>query len=442
MTRILGYFLVFSSHLLFACFSLEIEFPLELRGTKLLSPSLGIGPENFKIEGALVSDPRIDACTEMERRSSGNEILLANTFFVSCYPGTKVRHAQEAGYLGIIVANDMISSGIFRYYWNYKDYSDVEIGGVELLIEKHEELKTFASEYSNVSVVMTADDPNQFDDFSVSWAVFFYQLSILIPSLGIFIVSCKKWWNFIQEHGIEFEMAQEILGIQIIACIIRFIFAIDPFSTYHLIPWAFHDGFLTLSFTLSLCSNVIIGFYWQEILNSSHISKKKGVISLRLFKFPCIIVLTVMVVFEISTSIMTAFMIRVGPLITIKSAALAIGSLIVGIFFAYTGILIFVRLLSTHVANRRRMLEFGSSIFLNSLFTLFFFFTGILTPMFLKTPLGYFSSLSFAFLTTEGIAITHISTLKVKRKRLSKPNSLEQTEKDTKCPDTDFCSSD
>ncbi len=57
-----------------------------------------------------------------------------------CYPQTKVRHAQAAGAVAVLVVQYRTTPGLLLYYWNGEENDDITIPGVEITYAAGDEL--------------------------------------------------------------------------------------------------------------------------------------------------------------------------------------------------------------------------------------------------------------------------------------------------------------
>jgi len=98
-------------------------------------------------------------------------------------------------------------------------------------------------------------------------------VGIILQVIGFIVVlftlgvALYKWRLFIIAFGLELSVTQVCIVFEIIACVIRLIFLIDPIAYYGIITVHVSSDLVSLSSPFSLCGVLLIAVYWGNILD-------------------------------------------------------------------------------------------------------------------------------------------------------------------------------
>ncbi len=402
---------------------MRVSSPPEISGD-YPSPKLFFGLQTFSITGRLVVTDGKRACQPLSLQGETTEVQIALVSASNCYPGDKAFHVEFAGYQAAVISNDRNNLGLLRYYWNGEDYSDIGIPVVEILPQDYEILaKYLLDPKNNVTIELNSTDHNPWDDFDhrALWPL--YILLIAGFNTIIFFLAVHRIYGFIREYGLQPSLPQIVLAIELLSCVVRYLYILDPFSLYEIIPWGVHEAFLTNSFTLSLVTNALIAFYWQEVLHTL-IPNQSEKISFKLdrFKWPCVIVVSISVAFEIVTSVLFGLLINGGVVVLFKGLMFILTGLACSAFFIYTGI----QVIRTSRTNKN-VVRLALMIIASGVFIMLFVVVSLFVPLSFDTPATFYMINLFAFLATEGISFNQVLVLRTQNTKKAKSQTSGQS---------------
>jgi len=174
-----------------------------------------------------------------------------------------------------------------------------------------------------------------------AWSAFGIILQILCVCCTV--IGSIKVVQFIRVFGFQLSISQICLLFEIIGSIERFVYLIDPVYTRRIFSFPLGSILVSLSFPLSLASNLMITFYWQEIL-TFHKFEYITIPKLHRLKWPFVIIVIIMFGLEIGEEIARATFQSGSVSILFNVIAYAIISFAIGLFFIITGIRILRRL--------------------------------------------------------------------------------------------------
>ena len=408
---------------------MRVLSPSEISGD-YPSPKLFFGLQTFSITGRLVVADGNRACEPLSVQNESKEVQIALVSASNCYPGDKAFHVEFAGYQAAVISNDRNNLGLLRYYWNGEDYSDIGIPVVEILPQDYEILaKYILDPKNNVTIELNSTDHNPWDDFDhrALWPLYI----LLIGGFNtiILFLAIYRIYGFIREYGLQSSLPQIVLAIELLSCVVRYLYILDPFSLYEIIPWGVHEAFLTNSFTLSLVTNALIAFYWQEVLHTLIPNQSEKILfKLDRFKWPCVIVVSISVGFEIVTSVLFGLLINGGIVVLFKGLMFILTGIACSVFFIYTGI----QVIRTSRTNKS-VIRLAIMIITSGVFIMLFVVVSLFVPISFDTPATFYMINLFAFIATEGISFNQVLVLRTQntKKRKSETSgqsiSLEKT---------------
>ncbi len=304
--------------------ALSIQTPTGL--VSYASPSLGIGPAEFALIGEAHYFVHADTrCEESEQGAqytaelSGKIAVIASS---QCTAGELAEFAQRAESIAVIVLGRDLIPGSQAYSWDGVDYNGVDIPTTEMY-EKDWGTRTNAT----VHLVPTE---NAWDTVhsKLQWSLF----SLLFGSITVYllIVCVQKLIIFIQVDGWRAELAQLVLGFELIGQVISILWFLNPYAIFKLWSSDVSIFIMFISFPFSITTNFMVATFYMRMLNSAG-SK----IHLQTWKFLCSA--CVLIVFS------TVFLIEI--LYAAEVIAAGIRGLITGVvyafFFGCTGVLLF-----------------------------------------------------------------------------------------------------
>ena len=384
-----------------------------------------IGNATFDAFNASLVIVDATGCSEDDVPSPGPSNTSTFVLFASiggCYPDQKARAAEAAGYDGVIIVNDRGNLGVLEFYWHPK----LVRSGIPALDILKEDAQLVAELGLPLSILVRDDDPSPWDSFPLGA---FYPFSIVIGLMNtvIFVLVVVKAVGFYRASGFEISLATQLLAFESVACIIRFVYVIDPQSLHHLIPWGVHEALLTNTFTLSLVTNVLIMFYWHATLAK----RDAGGPSLDRYKWPCYVFVIVFVVFDIVTSMMLGTMMLSSKIILLKGMVFIITGALTAVAFLVTGVRV-VRTLKNSGAHAKGLRRLSSFIIATGVCLIWFTGVSLSVPFSFDTPISWFLINLLAYLATESISMLEVLSL---RPRGSGESSRTATTKNTATDD-------
>lgn len=382
-----------------------------------------IGVDTFDPFNASLLIVETTGCSDSDipRKSSGNVSIVFFTALGGCYPDKKIINAEKAGYDACLIVNDRGNLGVLSFYWHF--------GLVRSNIPALEIVEWDANsllENEDLQEVLISDnEQNPWDSFNL---LLFYPFSLIIGGYSalIFFVALYKFYAFYKAGNLKFNLAVKILCIEMLSCLIRFAYVIDPQSIHHIIPWGWHEVFLTNTFTLSLDTNVMVWFYWLALLKQ----KDAGPPALHWLKWPCYIFISVFTIFDAISSAGLGLMIFSSKIILIKGLIFIATGFLSASAFIFTGVKVYTKIRKVIDAKKSiwRLLFYivGTGICL-------FWFTGvsISVPFSFRSPLSWYLINLLAFLATESVSILTILSFRTHGSNSSSKTSVPSEMKPT-----------
>lgn len=214
---------------------------------------------------------------------------------------------------------------------------------------------------SNPSVaqnVLISVSPNPWMDFYTEKpAGIIFQVVYILALLSVMSLIVSRLWAWYRfDKSFRLTIPKSILGLEFLANIWRFLFALDPWFLWNFYPVAARNVFLSFHFLFSISACLLLVTFWLSVSTSPASYKS----ALRKLRIPLIILVVLLFIFEISADV-----VRVLPtptvassIATVSSAAYIIVLLLVAGYFIVSGILLLRRIresskLVSQYSNRR-----------------------------------------------------------------------------------------
>jgi len=323
---------------------LTILFPDELSGNYRAPYLEGISPSSFEVSGFLKKTYPPEACSPIQNIEEINGSIAFILQEGTCSPGNKIIIAQNAGAIAVVILRTIDESlGILGYVdWQA---TGIQIPCVEILRGQiGDQLNSFLDGPINVNVTLTPDD-NEFKQFNETGAWVVLSIVIMVFCAICIGLASRKLYNFVKIYGFQLSVAQIVFVIEIICSLERMIYVIDPYFTRRIWPYLVGDILLTFSPHFTFLANLMINFYWQEVLSPTNFTV---VILLNPYRWIILAVFIIFLIFQSASVIATGLWIYNYPLQVVAWAISITAFTSLAIFFLGTGFRI-IRQLNTSV---------------------------------------------------------------------------------------------
>jgi len=159
-------------------------------------------------------------------------------------------------------------------------------------------------------VTLTPDD-NEFKQFNETGAWVVLSIVIMVFCAICIGLASRKLYNFVKIYGFQLSVAQIVFVIEIICSLERMIYVIDPYFTRRIWPYLVGDILLTFSPHFTFLANLMINFYWQEVLSPTNFTV---VILLNPYRWIILAVFIIFLIFQSASVIATGLWIYNYPL--------------------------------------------------------------------------------------------------------------------------------
>jgi hypothetical protein len=182
-------------------------------------------------------------------------------------------------------------------------------------------------------MVSIEEDENPWDNV---WNVGIPILSnLLLASSGVLLIMASyKLVLLIMREGFRFSIGQCVLWFNAIACVIRMIWAGNPFGTFHSTAVIWMHISLTLPYAFVISGALMIALYWHEMIRRRTGSQMNQI--LNRMRWPFLALCAVMFTFELASSVTRGVGLFSPTLIFIDAIIYVIIVLALFIFFATT----------------------------------------------------------------------------------------------------------
>ncbi len=198
-----------------------------------------------------------------------------------------------------------------------------------------------------------------------------------------------KLYKFVRAEGPQFSVPQVCLVVCLIVSVgklnfylkipERFVYMIDPIFTKKIWPYPVANVLVSLSFPISLISNLFITFYCKQfilndvLLGHEKMQQTKTVVLKHLEKarIPFGIICAIMIVLEITSSTLRGYWFYNQAIQALNGGLYAVITFCVALFFEIVGIRILWRISKSATATNQK--GGRRKLFLNKVFILFFF---------------------------------------------------------------------
>mmetsp|Transcript_19510 Transcript_19510/g.21697 ORF Transcript_19510/g.21697 Transcript_19510/m.21697 type:complete len:251 (+) Transcript_19510:133-885(+) len=220
------------------------------------------------------------------------------------------------------------------------------------------------------------------------------------------------------------------LYIEVVANTVRGIYVIiDPLYSRRIFVIPIHDFFLYGMISLSLTTTVLIAFYWHEMLRNVKVMKETSSNNSRRFFIPCVSLVTIFILLEISGGIIGATS-QFGDLRLIFEIVIFLASITAASYLLVMGWLVLKRLNKVENSNKSKKLRLVRNITIqlmsSSLFTYLFSTTSILAAFnVIFYPIGNLIGTFIFWVPLICVSITQISAI---RRKPSGTSSKQITE--------------
>jgi len=221
----------------------------------------------------------------------------------------------------------------------------------QLIIDNHSR----ACPLCNMTVVVVADEPNTWRLLltNMIFVPIFCQVILLLCSFGILGYSAYIYYLFIKYSGFRINVSQVCLVLEAISCIFKIIWLLfDPFWAFKedIPPW-FNTALETSWIPFTFGSNLLIPFYWNEILGNN----MKVTPFLSKLKILFIILFILSIIFEGFSEI--ARVIDVSTIEIVANTMVTLGKIYYGVLLVFLIVLFIITFakLRTYITGKRSL---------------------------------------------------------------------------------------
>lgn len=202
----------------------------------------------------------------------------------------------------------------------------------EITLSQNKSMDGWYHNQSKITVLLDYN-PNPWDKtFSIALPI--VGIFILVASGIICVMACWKLTLLIIRDGFQLSIAQVVLWINVIGCLLRMIYgASDPFAAFETTNFLYSQIFLSISYPAAVAGSLLISLYWHEMI------KKTGNrvnMFLDRMRIPFIIITAFMFAFELVTATLRGALYSFAIMLYLDGAMYVIVSLAVFIFFVVT----------------------------------------------------------------------------------------------------------
>jgi hypothetical protein len=203
----------------------------------------------------------------------------------------------------------------------------------EITLKQNKSMDGWYSNQTQIIVRLT-HDPNPWDKtFAIALPI--VGIAILVFSGVICIMAACKLTIIILKHGFQVSMAQTVLWINILGCILRIIFgAADPFGSFDTTRFLFSQIFLTISYPSTVAGALLISLYWHEMIHRKTGNRVHAFLD-RL-KWPFLAITAFMYAFELTTATIRGLLYSFSIILYLDGAMYFVFSFAVFVFFIVT----------------------------------------------------------------------------------------------------------
>jgi len=209
--------------------------------------------------------------TEIKEIYGGIIALITTTFPYE----PEIRYCLDFNVSCIILGDHTKAPGAMEFQLDFSNTTNFTIpifavnNDAQLIIDNHSR----ACPLCNMTVVVVADEPNTWRLLltNMIFVPIFVQVILLLCSFGILGYSAYIYYLFIKYSGFRINVSQVCLVLEAISCIFKIIWLLfDPFWAFKedIPPW-FNTALETSWIPFTFGSNLLIPFYWNEILGNN-----------------------------------------------------------------------------------------------------------------------------------------------------------------------------
>eukprot|EP01118_Nematostelium_gracile_P003843 TRINITY_DN1445_c0_g1_i4.p1 TRINITY_DN1445_c0_g1~~TRINITY_DN1445_c0_g1_i4.p1 ORF type:complete len:516 (-),score=88.82 TRINITY_DN1445_c0_g1_i4:43-1590(-) len=308
------------------------------------------------LTGELVLADPSNACElNNPEQYEGKIIVIYGREGVGCSRETKLRLVQDVKAIGVLQPRNsegMISLSAYSFAERKPD--DIYLPYYSTTYKMGVIIKEALNANKQMNVTITAD-ANKWTEIGNNPGSWIWQFFFLIWNTANVVICFRNIYYFIRIQGCRPTIPIVSLTLEIIANLERVIYFLDGLSWRELFPSVAKTVLLSLSFPFSIATILLLSFWWKEItgkrLNSNLNRLDK-------FKWPFIIICAIIIFLELMFAILRAFYISFPSSIIITVSFYLAITVVMGIFFAWTGFKIFkiVKGFSSQVAERKKMM--------------------------------------------------------------------------------------
>jgi hypothetical protein len=212
------------------------------------------------------------------------------------------------------------------------------------------------------TITVTSAGVSDWRDFKLSWWYPFFSVTCGLFSLIVIAVGIRS----LTRIGIRRHMAVLCISIELLACLCRVIFCLDPFSGWRFLPTAFRQlcasmssefhvsglfysycfgcRFLSISWPMTLIASLLLTFFWSQLINLSSLEIRPIITR---SKIPAVAASIVLMVLELTSSSLRMASVSVSIVFILNGAIYFLVCVACMVHYVYvsTKVLLFLRTL-------------------------------------------------------------------------------------------------
>jgi hypothetical protein len=264
-------------------------------------------------------------------------------------PEIVTRQYQARGVVGLVMFSTSEVPGFLAFNQDNQDTSDITIPASDMAPSKYRELVGILGPLGaagiQVTAVLDSEDGNAWKDVFSNPGTYVAQILIGILCIANIILASINLRNVIlyRDRGAKFSVPQIILGVQILANLVRLAQMVDPNGMRAVYSYAANRVLATFTYPMILSSALLITLFWHECLVKVSIDINPF---LSKMKIPFFVISAVMCIFEFLNSALRSRNIARNELLLSLQIFYAIIAGLILLFYIVTSIRIIQRLKS------------------------------------------------------------------------------------------------
>eukprot|EP01122_Echinamoeba_exundans_P013694 TRINITY_DN6015_c0_g2_i2.p1 TRINITY_DN6015_c0_g2~~TRINITY_DN6015_c0_g2_i2.p1 ORF type:complete len:461 (+),score=41.31 TRINITY_DN6015_c0_g2_i2:110-1492(+) len=233
---------------------------------------------------------------------------------------------------------DSFTGGFTEWVYNGVSSKEVTFPVVEIDPDAFAAIRQ--ADTSIATITVTSHGISAWRDFKLSWWYPFFSVTSGLFSVAVIAIGIRSLFRI----GLRRHMAVLCISIEMVACLCRVIFCLDPFSGWRILPTAFRQLFLSISWPMTLIASLLLTFFWSQLINLSSLEIRPIITR---SKIPAVAASVILMVLELVSSSLRMASVSVSIVFTLNGAIYFLVCVACMIHYIYvsTKVLLFLRTL-------------------------------------------------------------------------------------------------